>query len=310
MLDEGEESDGPTMDQLIEELTHAPAAPPRVPSAPTGRAFRKAAQDIDRLELSTLGSKLPLQKSKAELNVEGLEPQPHSKRHRSQESAEPSPAPSEFATPRSTPRMPEEQGPERFDVFDEDTPETTPRRDDGDDQQDELERAIEQVNVLPQDNFEGLFVDHALFANVSMEDAFMAFLASRQAGADPEMADWIERVDNSTDVAVHLALLSKIDGSNTSGVPSVPPWMHKKVARGREIPWSHIRNTAWEEPFIEALAKEWKQWLVYDAVEPLGIDYEPAEDENVLDLRVMCSDRKETERGARTYVEIPLDAKC
>ena len=193
MLDAGEESDGPTLDQLIEELEHAPAPPPRVPSAPTGRAFRKAAQDIDRLELS----KMPLLKSRAEQDVERLEPQPHSKRHRSQESAEPSPAPSEFATPRSTPRLlGPEQGPERYDVFDEDTPEATPRHDDADVQQDELERAIDHVNELPPDDFEGLFVDHALFANVSLEDAFMAFLASRREDADPEMADWIERVDN------------------------------------------------------------------------------------------------------------------
>ncbi len=70
MLDAGEESDGSTLDQLIKEL-----------------------------ELS----KMPLLKSRTEQDVERLEPRPHLKRHRSQESAEPCQAPSELATPRSTP---------------------------------------------------------------------------------------------------------------------------------------------------------------------------------------------------------------
>ena len=36
----------------------------------------------------------------------------------------------------------------------------------------------------------------------------------------------------------------------------------------------------------------------------------PSEAVNVLIVRVMCTDKMETERGARTYVEVPLQAKC
>ncbi len=36
----------------------------------------------------------------------------------------------------------------------------------------------------------------------------------------------------------------------------------------------------------------------------------PSEAVNVLIMRIMCTDKMETERGARTYVEVPLQAKC
>ncbi len=155
------------------------------------------------------------------------------------------------------------------------------------------------------DDYEGLYSEHALFSGIKKQDAFVSFLASRWHAAEPSMSEWHELMDNVSNVgiAVHAFEVSSM-------VPSVPPWQHKKIAKGREIPWSRIKGTDWEAEFHAALSKEWGQWLQYEAVKRCADAYVPSDDVNVLIMRIMCTDKLETERGSRTYQQVPLQAKC
>ena len=134
---------------------------------------------------------------------------------------------------------------------------------------------------------------------------FLSFLASRWLSSAE--ADFVELEARTSAHDSYFAAAFEAEEELDLKIPSLPPWQHRKVAKGREIPWNRIKDTDWEPLFTKSLAKEWRQWLHYDAVEMLNRPLKPGEE--ALDMRVMHTDKNETLRGARSYEEIPVEAK-
>jgi hypothetical protein len=67
--------------------------------------------------------------------------------------------------------------------------------------------------------------------------------------------------------------------------------------------------------WVAARAKEWRNWLRYDAVEIIWDKVESARIESehpelIIPLREVLTDKADPKRGDKTYEEVPVEAKC
>ena len=116
------------------------------------------------------------------------------------------------------------------------------------------------------------------------EDAAVAFLASRTYAGKHSIEEFDE-------------------------IDSKPPWEHLKKAKGRELSRKNIPSK-FKHLFDDAQVKEWSTWVKYTAARPLEKGETVTEKDNVMDMRFMWTDKLETERGMKTWDELPPVAKA